>query len=576
MIQFELMLFKCENDCETYITLLYDLAKLLEHENGFPIYAIVVKNCIAGFRCFRKFDPGYTQEFYLRWKTIVSRMDVLKRANTFYSLIDKFKIVVGHLRTAASRTEQLAVMSVLRIYIECVPVTQLCRLHEHDNIEIIKLVAGFMENPSILNQNEFLHHINSKGDCIESLKPKKIICRKLNIDMDDANHSLWLDFNKTEQTVSFVTVSLADCGNQTFATTHRVKLRESVKDNHLLKINGFWNVISGADKSQSSGQRVTVRVYFLDKTEELISAAVKTVFRFMNSGDVAESATQECTLFPETVVPSELISLGRAEPTPPKSSHNLQRVNIFLPLEEYLRNQNSSNDAPSDDSSVAPNRLDGHENADTSGKLLQEMMFDDLEIEHAPDAEEIIDNITIRPTNKSLNQTLRFEIGTTAGPSDDNGFAVDENSSNHNTQDEHYTDGIRVDEHGTVYDDKGCVFTDNDHLQLTVKFYIANDGLHYLKSENYAFLPPHKREKCERQLRTVQRMMERGLGRFHDQRKSMDTDPYAPTVAEWTVQGNRRKRRATEVIPTLSSSDTIGTIRTCYRKLTKPNGKNKK
>ncbi|KAG4076255.1 hypothetical protein HA402_014804 [Bradysia odoriphaga] len=256
---------------------------------------------------------------------------------------------------------------------------QLCRLHQHDNVEIFKLLAGFMENPSILNRNEFLHRINTMGHCIESLKPKKIICSKLNIDMDDANHSMWLDFNKTEQTVSFAAVDLADCGSQTFATTHCVKLRESVKDSHLLEINGFWNVIS-VDTSQSSGQRVTVRVHFVDKTEELISTTVKTVFRFVNPGDVAGSASQgfisdyteaepaQDNILPEctplmTPCLTVLMSLGQSEkkksfalPTIPR--HSIPKFTFTLEFLPNTRRESDESDAErplqSNLSSVSP------------------------------------------------------------------------------------------------------------------------------------------------------------------------------------------------------------------------------
>ncbi|XP_037042676.1 uncharacterized protein LOC119079013 isoform X2 [Bradysia coprophila] len=397
-----------ESDFVTYTTYLHDLTKmLLEHENDFPIYANVVKSWISGFekifsvkktnnyvgtfwgtymskfclnvtitlftflQYFRQFEPDYTQEFYLHWKTIVSRMDGLKRADTFYNLADKFKIVVQHLRTAASRTEQLAIMAVLRIYIECVPVTQLHRLHEHDNAEIIKVVGRFMENPSILHQHEFLHDINAMGHCIESFKPTKIICRKLNIDMDDTNYSMWFDFNKMEQTINFTTVSLADNANQCFGTARRVKLRESVKVSNLLEINGIWNVIS-VGNIHSAEQRATIRVYFLNKTEELISTAVKSIFRFVSSGGVTGSASQgfisdyteaeptedECKVSPETaprlndsfssVVPPKLISFERTDskfslPTPTKSRRDVPRRNTSLPL--LPRHESDESDA---------------------------------------------------------------------------------------------------------------------------------------------------------------------------------------------------------------------------------------
>ncbi|KAG4070109.1 hypothetical protein HA402_013352 [Bradysia odoriphaga] len=199
--------------------MLNELATLVEVENDFTMYAKTIKHWISGFGrkqnegftttfwvtfgtkfctkltttiftlllCLRQFDPNYTQELYLYWRNIVFRMDGLTRADTFYKLADKFKIVVQHLRTATSRTEQLAVMSVLRIYTEHVPVGQLHKLLEHDNAKIILSFAEFLVDPSILNQHEFLHRINGMGHFIESLKPKKIFCSKLNIDMLSLN-----------------------------------------------------------------------------------------------------------------------------------------------------------------------------------------------------------------------------------------------------------------------------------------------------------------------------------------------------------------------------------------------------
>lgn len=55
----------------------------------------------------------------------------------------------------------------------------------------------------------------------------------------------------------------------------------SERDDHLLEIFGIWNVIP---TDQATGEKVVFKFYFLDKTEQLISNAIKHAFRFMNLG----------------------------------------------------------------------------------------------------------------------------------------------------------------------------------------------------------------------------------------------------------------------------------------------------
>ncbi len=73
----------------------------------------------------------------------------------FYSSL-RSKIVIQHLRTAEQRCEQFAVFSVLRLYIECVPISELAQLIETDNAPIIAKIVQFMNNPTIYVSMQFI------------------------------------------------------------------------------------------------------------------------------------------------------------------------------------------------------------------------------------------------------------------------------------------------------------------------------------------------------------------------------------------------------------------------------------
>lgn len=50
---------------------------------------------------------------------------------------------------AEQRCEQFSILSLLRLYIECVPIDELSKLKENDNVHIVDRIAKMMENPTI-------------------------------------------------------------------------------------------------------------------------------------------------------------------------------------------------------------------------------------------------------------------------------------------------------------------------------------------------------------------------------------------------------------------------------------------
>lgn len=123
-------------------------------------------------------------------------------------------------------------------------------------------------------------------------------------------------------------------------------------------------------------------------------------------------------------------------------------------------------------------------------------------------------------------------------------------------------DSIHVDDSGMVYDDNVCVFADNYELQRATQFYIANDGLAYMKTKSFENLPAEKREKCERKLRTIHTMMNRGLERQQSSNKKIcDLDPYRPTHEEFMLPVKKGKSKS-RIRSTKQMSVTISTQQT--------------
>lgn len=181
--------------------------------------------------------------------------------------------MIQNLRTATSRTEQFAILAVLRLYIECLPISELCRLIQGDNSEIVKSLARFMQNPTILvsaphnvpvillgwdhsfkrfacltestwipTKNERIGTLHRVAEATTNhLQKNEHRHGQLGewhlVDESRArssnflwfffwqNHEMWLDFNKIEKSVVFATVSKADFSKQCYGTARRVKLK---------------------------------------------------------------------------------------------------------------------------------------------------------------------------------------------------------------------------------------------------------------------------------------------------------------------------------------------------------------
>lgn len=130
--------------------------------------------------------------------------------------------------------------------------------------------------------------------------------------------------------------------------------------------------------------------------------------------------------------------------------------------------------------------------------------------------------------------------------------------SNDTRNEEEEMDNVQTDGDGRIYDDKGCVFANEEELQSTTRFYIERDGLEYMKTKAFKSLNAVNREKIERKFRTIHTLMNHGLDALHRKdHKFSEIDPYAPPVSECSVQ--RKRKFKSKIHSTNEVSVTIST-----------------
>ncbi|XP_037039077.1 uncharacterized protein LOC119076433 [Bradysia coprophila] len=310
-----------DSDVFDFVKSLVVLSKEVKSEEGFRTFGPIVKQWMRAYKpifsdkkmddsakmyirksskvltyvflslmqAFDKYESTHSLEFYCQWKHIMSQMNPQKLANYVCLYGQQFKGLIENLRTATNRCDQLSILVVLLLYTEQLSSDQLNELKENFNSYILEKLAALNNHPDVLmNQHSFLHDIDAMGHCIISLKPTKIICDEISLNLNTSIQALWIDFNMRENSIVLVAVSPIENVLTFLATVTRPKLTERLSEEHELKIRGSWSVMNGPGVTFL--RQTTMIVYLpIHDRNAVWKTKVKSIFRFVSGTPIYNS-----------------------------------------------------------------------------------------------------------------------------------------------------------------------------------------------------------------------------------------------------------------------------------------------